>query len=368
MKHILLSIMGAMMALPTLAVDFEYTYEGEKLIYTVISETAKTCEIKAGATGAPSQNVTGYSVVIPLIAKNGTKEYSVIGIGAFAFMKMTGSFATNTYLNTVVVPETVTSIGQAAFYGENITVICEPKTPPTFPGGSNDLFKYGGIFVVNENVVDAYKASNLGKKAKTVVGIKFPTQSIQWNQNLSYITVGDDITLTATATSGLNVAYTSSDTNIAEITGNKVTFKAPGDVTITASQAGNNIYYNAEPITMSVTVKKAPQSIEWDQNPSYISVGDEVTLAATATSGLEVTYESSDTDIAEIDGDKVTFKSAGDVTITASQVGDDTYESAEPVLMTVTVKKSQQSIEWNQNLSYISVGEEVTLIATATSG
>ncbi|MDE6415561.1 MAG: Ig-like domain-containing protein, partial [Duncaniella sp.] len=153
--------------------------------------------------------------------------------------------------------------------------------------------------------------------------------------------VGDEVTLVATATSGLEVNYKSSDTDIAEIDGDKVTFKAAGDVTITASQAGDDTYESAEPVLMTVTIKKSQQSIEWNQNLSYISVGDEVTLVATATSGLEVNYKSSDTDIAEIDGDKVTFKAAGDVTITASQAGDDTYESAETVSMTITVKEAQ---------------------------
>lgn len=47
MKKALLMLLGALLALPSLARDFTYTYEGQTLTYTVLDEEAKTCATKA---------------------------------------------------------------------------------------------------------------------------------------------------------------------------------------------------------------------------------------------------------------------------------------------------------------------------------
>lgn len=49
MKKFLLPALAALLALPALARDFTYTYEGQSLVYTVTDETAKTCMVKCGA-------------------------------------------------------------------------------------------------------------------------------------------------------------------------------------------------------------------------------------------------------------------------------------------------------------------------------
>lgn len=54
-------------------------------------------------------------------------------------------------------------------------------------------------------------------------------------------TIGDPaFTLSATASSGLPVTYTSSQTNVATVSGNTVTLRGPGATLVTASQAGNS--------------------------------------------------------------------------------------------------------------------------------
>ena len=56
-----------------------------------------------------------------------------------------------------------------------------------------------------------------------------------------------------------------------------------------------------------------------------------ITLNATASSGLTVTYASSNTAVATVSGNILTIVGAGSVTITANQSGDATYASATPV-------------------------------------
>ena len=62
-------------------------------------------------------------------------------------------------------------------------------------------------------------------------------------------------------------------------------------------------------------------------------------LAATASSGLGVTYASSDTSVATVAGNTVTILKAGTTTITASQAGDATYAAAPSVGQILTVNQ-----------------------------
>jgi endonuclease/exonuclease/phosphatase family metal-dependent hydrolase len=60
--------------------------------------------------------------------------------------------------------------------------------------------------------------------------------------------------LTATATSGLNVTYTSSDETIARINNNTIQIVGAGTVTITATQSGNEYYSAAVDATQSLII------------------------------------------------------------------------------------------------------------------
>lgn len=85
-------------------------------------------------------------------------------------------------------------------------------------------------------------------------------------------TYGDaSFDLTATASSGLNVSYTSSNTNVATIVGNTVTIVGAGSTTITATQAGNVTYAAAIPVERVLEV--APQAPTANAASSVVSNG-----------------------------------------------------------------------------------------------
>ena len=65
--------------------------------------------------------------------------------------------------------------------------------------------------------------------------------------------VGDpSFALSSTSSSGLPVTYTSSNPNVATISGSNVTVVGPGTTFITASQTGNSTYAAATPIIQSL--------------------------------------------------------------------------------------------------------------------
>lgn len=70
---------------------------------------------------------------------------------------------------------------------------------------------------------------------------------------------------------------------------------------------------------------KQPQSITWNETLAGKVRGNVVTLNATASSGLAVTYTASPADLVSISGNQVTCLKAGTVTITANQAGNSSY-------------------------------------------
>ncbi|HAS39923.1 MAG TPA: hypothetical protein DCS93_05560, partial [Microscillaceae bacterium] len=151
-------------------------------------------------------------------------------------------------------------------------------------------------------------------------------------------TFGDaPFNLNGTASSGLAVTYTSSNTAVATISGNTVTIVGVGTTTITASQAGNTNFNAAPDVTQTLTVNKADQTITFGALASRTIGEAPFDLTATASSGLAVTYTSSNTAVATISGSTVTIVGIGTTTITASQPGNANYNAAADVTQDLTV-------------------------------
>lgn len=94
-----------------------------------------------------------------------------------------------------------------------------------------------------------------------------------------------------------------------------------------------------------LSVVKAEQTIEWKGDmPDEATVGTKIKLEATASSGLPVSFKSSDNGVAGIlvvDGEYyLNCKKAGEVEITACQVGNKNYESAADEVRSLTVMAS----------------------------
>ncbi|MFM7135615.1 MAG: beta strand repeat-containing protein, partial [Planctomycetota bacterium] len=81
----------------------------------------------------------------------------------------------------------------------------------------------------------------------------------------------------------------------------------------------------------------AVQAITFDALASRTYGDAAVQLVATASSGLPVTFVSSDPTIASVSGTTLTILKAGTVTITASQAGDASYEAASSVARSLVI-------------------------------
>ncbi|MBC8053540.1 MAG: T9SS type A sorting domain-containing protein [Sphingobacteriaceae bacterium] len=178
----------------------------------------------------------------------------------------------------------------------------------------------------------------------------------------------EDFDAGATTTSGLPISYTSSNSNVATIVNGKIHIVGAGSSTIIASQSGNAAYIAAVPVTQVLSVSKRDQSITFNAIAEK-TIGDEdFDAAALASSGLPVSYSSSDTSVATIVNGKVHVLAAGTSVITASQGGDATYTAAASVSQTLTVIKKSQSITFTPIPSKVYGEPDFPIEANASSG
>ncbi|MBN1599329.1 MAG: gliding motility-associated C-terminal domain-containing protein [Bacteroidales bacterium] len=182
-------------------------------------------------------------------------------------------------------------------------------------------------------------------------------------------TYGDpDFTLDATSSSGLPVYYSTSNPEVAIVAGNIVNITGAGTVIIIASQDGNNLYYSAIDVSVTITVSKADQTITFMPLPIATFGDDPLYPDAIASSGLDINFDSDNELVATINNDMIVIQGAGTATITASQAGNQNYNPAQNVSQILTVGKASQIISFPQISSVVYGSPDFNAGATSTSG
>ena len=100
----------------------------------------------------------------------------------------------------------------------------------------------------------------------------------------------------------------------------------------------------------TLTVIPADQAITWNLDKQDFYKGEMIELNALSSSGLPIEYTSSNSNIAKLENGKLLFLEEGNVTITASQSGNDNYNAAEPISKTLLVN-ARPSEELTLNIS-----------------
>lgn len=216
--------------------------------------------------------------------------------------------------------------------------------------GSNDISE---TITVNAGVLDL--ATNTAVSSN-ITGIKCAGGTLQ----LSYsgeISAGD---LSVEGNSTLDLG--SSGIRAIRFTALASTFSSNSPVYLTVTNPGNGSIY----LPTNTSADRLQQIKSADQ-PTYAAYVDGTTgllsfgpakldqtitfgilaaktvgdapfaLNATASSLLTVTYVSSNTNVATVSGDTVTIKAAGTTTITASQIGDASYNAAPSVTQVLLI-------------------------------
>jgi Fibronectin type III domain len=144
--------------------------------------------------------------------------------------------------------------------------------------------------------------------------------------------VGVTFTVSASASSGLRVSFSSARPRVCSVAGSQVTTLRRGRCTITATQGGNADYSPAPDQARSFRVKRAighlrSQAITFAR-PADVAVRQPGRLSASASSGLPVSFHSDTPGVCSVAGSQVTTLKRGTCTITATQAGNTHYAPA----------------------------------------
>ena len=109
---------------------------------------------------------------------------------------------------------------------------------------------------------------------------------------------------------------------------------------LTATFTATDTQYLPVTKTVHIDVAKASQALSFSPVTGLVAGGSAVTLQATASSGLAVTFRSSNPAVLAISGGTATPLALGNVVVTASQAGDSNRLAAPDASQTVTIAPS----------------------------
>jgi hypothetical protein len=144
--------------------------------------------------------------------------------------------------------------------------------------------------------IDANQAGNANYNAAPQVSQGFSTTKT--NQTITFPAIANKVFgnapfgISATATSGLTVVFTSASSSVCTVSGTTVSIVAAGICTINANQAGDANYNAAAQVSQSFTVSKASQTITFAPLGNKTLGDPPFTVTASASSGLAVAFSS----------------------------------------------------------------------------
>jgi uncharacterized protein (TIGR03437 family) len=141
----------------------------------------------------------------------------------------------------------------------------------------------------------------------------------------------------ATASSGLPVSFASLTPSVCAVSGATVWVISVGTCTIQATQSGDVTYLAATPVSQSFQVLALGQTISFGALANQVVGAAPFQIAATASSGLPVSFASLTTYVCTVSRSTVTVAAAGICTIQATQAGNADYAAAASVNRSFTV-------------------------------
>ncbi|WP_343703958.1 FG-GAP-like repeat-containing protein [Chitinophaga sp.] len=234
----------------------------------------------------------------------------------------------------------------SAHASSGLPVTFSSSDPNVATVAANGTIHITGAGTVTITAIQAGNGNYLAVSITATLTISKAIQQITWI-DLPVKTFGDaDFPAGAAASSGLPVEYASSDANVATVNAaGQVHITGAGTVTITATQSGNGNYSAAATLSKQLVVRKAQQTITFGPLAPRNVNEPPFNPGATASSGLPVTYEIENTNLATASNELVTPLRAGITSITARQAGNANFEAAVAVTQTLEIVSSGQEIK-----------------------
>ncbi|MGA9529050.1 MAG: Ig-like domain repeat protein, partial [Terriglobales bacterium] len=289
---------------------------------------------------------------------------------------------TNITFTDAIVPSSTSSsyapVGYVNFY-DGGTLIGTSSTPVVGVSSSSTYGGYGiysasfstSSLAAGTHTITAkyagdtnYAASASASNSQTItVG---SSQTITFTTNApSSAGDGSNFTVAATASSGLTVAFTS----YGSCTNSGATYtmtKSTGTCYVIANQKGNSSNGPAPEVTQTTAATIGSQTITFTTPPpASASDGSHFTVAATASSGLAVSFTSSGA-CTNAGATYTITASSGTCSVIANQAGNTNFTAAPTVTDTVNATQASTSTAVLSSLNPSGYGQAVSFTATVT--
>jgi hypothetical protein len=313
--------------------------DGSKSASCTVSKTSTATGLTA-ATSAGS-GVAGAS--LGKLAATATSSAALTGIAGYA---NTSASSTSNWADTLTVTSSTLAAGTAVSLRETVTLTdtisatgglgCPlPSSSPTVTASMT------GVGSINDTLC-SHPTKTVTKTISSKVGSTVP--------------VGGTLT-TQAATLPIPLIAPSLSANA------DASKAASYNVDVLTAGAG---YSSASGSTYSTTL--TPQAITFPALGSFPATGGDVTLAATASSGLPVSYALTAGAPCVLTGSSLHVNGTGSCTVTASQAGDSQYAAAGPVTQTATIDGGNTPTPGDVSLSYTGpTAVTTTGLATTTA-
>ena len=167
------------------------------------------------------------------------------------------------------------------------------------------------------------------------------SQSITFNSLNSKDATDPNFDVSASASSGLTVSFSSATGTICTVTtSGTVDILKAGICTINANQAGDASYFAASQVSQSFTVNRVAQTITLDSISDKDTGSADFTVSVTpGASTSSVVISSANNSYCTVSGTTVHIVAAGTCTIRANQAQDDIYSAATQVSQSFTISQ-----------------------------
>jgi surface protein len=292
------------------------------------------------------------------------------------------------YINTAMANQPTLQISASATSSPYLGTVTLTSSGGAGSGAVTFTAAVGSTCVVSGNVVTvgnagstcnviANKASDGNYSAANSTQLSIATSKISQSavsfSSRAEMEVRSSLTVSAiggTGTGVLRYRVSSAGSTGCSLSGTTLTATGSGQCTIEASRATSTNYLQSDSASQIIEIVKSSQNVRFTSNvPADPTVGSTYTPAATASSGLTISYLVTGASCTFSAG-TVTFTSAGDCTVTAGQVGNVAFAAASSASQDISVGRRNHTLEFStasQVITTKTFGDPAFLIrATST--
>ncbi|MDE2386611.1 MAG: InlB B-repeat-containing protein [Actinomycetales bacterium] len=334
-------------------VQQSFTVSAKALTITATNDTkiyGATKTYGASSSAFTQSGLVGSETIgsVTITASGGTTTTANIGTYSLTPSAATGgTFVASNYTITYVAGSLTVSSQAPVFSWANASTTYAPSgtysvTAPTVTTGGTGTWSYSSsdttvATVATGNTLNLLKAGSTtitatfspsssnytgGTTTTMVLTVNQAANTITWTQTLGNVAFGSTtIALTATASNGGSIAYSTNNNAICSVSGSTLTITGAGSCTVTANQAGDVSFAAATAATKTFSVTQAANAITFAPAPTgltYGETGQTRTVSASVASGTIAYSTSSPACTVDSNTGVVTIVTAGSCVITAT--------------------------------------------------